>query len=149
MKKTLFILAAIIMACSLSKVYAGWGVPSGNSAQALASSDYGGFPVSTGSFNTEYTTACFGSGVYDGVIFSSGTPADYVDVYDSSCTLTVSNNKSIGRWYNVAKSTDGSLGSFSAGWVGANRPLRFKKGLIWKASTAIYNLITVPYNKDQ
>ena len=150
MKKLL--LTALVMLSGLAIVRAGgplYNSPRGDN-QALATADYGGYNVSTAAFSAAYTTACIPcNGVFGGVVFSSGNLAsyDWVDVFDSSTTLSANATLTpMVRLYNVNGSTlsannGASTVASASGWSGTPKPLRFNKGLIFKASVAVYNII--------
>lgn len=170
MKKYL-ITAAVVLA-GLAIVYAGGemrNVPRGD-PQALATADYGGVAVSTLAFGVSGTgvlsaTACvtsqsatgttqnYCSGVFYGVLFSSGNGGnyDFVDVFDSTSTDQAI-GRQIARIYNVNGSTasaGGGSGGFNvSGFSGPAKPIRFNLGLIWRPSTSGYNLNSVLFYKE-
>ena len=126
--------------------------------QALATADYGGVDYATAAFSSDFTTCTYLStqtsipsaqGVFYGIMFSSGVlgALDFVDVFDSTSVLTRS--AVIVRLYNTA-STTGSVvnnGSY-VGFAGPPKPIRFRNGLIFKASVATYNMITGLFYKE-
>ena len=149
MKKLL--LTALMLLSGLAVVNAGgplYNSPRGDN-QALATADYGGYNVSTAAFSLNFTTACIPcSGVFGGIVWSSGNLAsyDFVDVYDASTTYNANTAGALVRLYNVAGSTANNNNGASAltaasGWNGTPKPLRFNRGLIFKPNVSTYNLI--------
>ena len=124
--------------------------------QALATADYGGVDYATAAFSSDFTTATYLStqtsipsaqGVFYGVIFSSGRADayDFVDVFDATCTLT--RVAAFVRLYNVAGATT-TTSLANSGFSGPPKPIRFRSGLIFKASVATYNMITGLFYKE-
>ena len=131
--------------------------PLDNTGNALQNADYGGYAYSTGAFTVNYVTATvfststvmpFASGVFRGVIFSSALSNDnnFVDVFDATSVVNAAAIGPFVRVYNNNYDVNGS--TISSGLKGSNLPIRFKNGLIWRASTAVMNLITVLFNKN-
>ena len=128
--------------------------------QALATADYGGFHYSTWTINTlasaastHYSTVTTPgnngvpaaanqtngiSGVFLGMQYSSGTTADFTDVYDSTSADAGIQRGPIARVYNVGSST-GGVGAFASGFSGPIKPIRFSRGLIFRPSRADFN----------
>lgn len=146
MKKLLLASAVMLFALGVSHSRMISGLPKGEQNN-LATADYGGVLVSTNAFTVNHTTASIvTSGVVYGVVFSSGVSTDFVEIFDSTTTLTA--GTPIMRLYNVNAST-GGLNTYAAGFSGLDKPVRYSKGLIWRASTAVYNVISVLYNEDE
>mgnify|MGYP001617171586 CR=1 FL=1 len=127
-------------------------------ANALATADYGGYDsfyatagflvsgagVNYGTATLNATSTGPASGVWLGVIWSSGTTADFLDVFDST-SADIAARTSIGtRLYNVGSSTGGT-GAYAAGFSGPPKPKRFNKGLIIRPSRADLNVIELLY----
>lgn len=142
------------------------GSPKATTGMALHSADYGGVDVSTGAFAIGHVTATLtmpgstspvtagpgGSGVFHGIMFSTGRIEHYVDVWDSSVTHLTTSGGHIARIYNVANSTMGRA-TLTSGFSGPLYPMRFKRGLIWRSDKAtgvdeLYNIISVLFNQD-
>ena len=129
-------------------------VPTDNTGNALQFSDYGGYAYSTGTFSTQMVTATYvgnstitigGSGVAAYVVFSTGnqTSYDFVEMFDA--TATAHSGPAITRVYNNNFEVASSTVVAGIRKVG---PIRFKRGLLWRCSSSLYNLITVLYNKN-
>lgn len=126
------------------------GAPQSYSGETLQFADYGGYNASTGAFTTNMVTAAVVSGVVSEVFFSTGSNGgqDFVKLYDATSTINATEDRLIGQWYNMSATTFTNVGGTIGGSNGPKRPVRFKRGLLWKASTAVYNLITVYFNPD-
>ena len=147
MKKLLLLSAIMTIATS---AWAGpmSGIPYADHVQALATADYGGVLSSTAAFSASYTTATLtGSGVVYGVIFTTGdaNSFDFVDVFEGTAALT---STRLARFYNVQNTTSATSG-VAAGFSGSRWPLRFGRGLSFKANVATYNIINLLYWKNQ
>lgn len=120
-------------------------VPTAQTGEALQFSDYGGYEVSTRAFTTTTATAATAGsrGVAAYVVFSSGSTTEFVDLYFSSETMTLARTDA--RIYNVANSTDSTLGGQGMGRTPVG-PMRFRNGLFWKASVATFNMINVLFD---
>lgn len=151
--KNKVILASAFMLCALSLVSAEMRKTPRGEPQALASADYGGVNYATASFTTAFTTVAIPTvgdsvqGVVYGVLFSTGSTADFVDVYDATTTVNATAAGPVYRLYNVNTSS-GGIGAFAAGFSGPTRPIRFNRGLIFKASSALYNYTTLLFYSE-
>jgi hypothetical protein len=87
-------------------------------------------------------------GVFTGIQFSTGTTADFVDVWDSTSADAGRTSSAFVRVYNVATSS-GGVGAYSAGFSGPKEPMRFSKGLIIRPSRADFNFLGVLFNLDK
>lgn len=149
MKKVLLATAVMLLGWSLSLKAEMWKTPHSDSMQGLATADYGGVQYSTAAFWTGFATCTIvGRGVFYGVIFTTGSTSDFVDVYDATSTYVAGFSGPFTRLYNVNTSSGGP-GAFAAGFSGPVKPVRFVRGLFFKPSTAIYNLITGLYYCEQ
>lgn len=162
MKKVL--MAAAVMLFGYALAHAGdgtlYGVPRGG-PQNLATADYGGVDYATAAFSANMTTVTYfntttsrpsAAGVFYGVMFTSGSTAayDFVDVWDSTNATTALLQSPITRIYNVNGSTGNAGTAFAlSGFNGPPKPIRFKQGLLFRASVATYNMITVLFQKYQ
>jgi len=155
MKK--LILTAFTLLTSLALVNAGGelrSTPRGD-PQALATADYGGVYVSTNNQTSllsgagvHYSTITIGGGgVFYGVIFSTGTTADFFDVWDATSSDNAKLIIPFTRIYNVSASS-GGVGAFAAGFSGPSKPIRYGSGLIGKSSSNGYNSISVLYYRE-
>lgn len=149
MKRLFLILAFIFTGVGIG--YCGvFGVPYDQTGNTLQDADYGGFDVSTAAFSTSFTTITLnGRGIVTNVLFSTGnaTALDFVDIFDSTAVITTPSNQRIARIYNIENSTGSAI--VGSGPSVLNRtPIRFKRGCIWQASVATYNLITVIFYKE-
>lgn len=110
-------------------------------------SDYGGYETSTGAFTTNVITAAVAGkiGIVAGVVFSSGASREFVDIYIS--TVEASALRTRARIYNVNASSEPLLGGLGAGFVRTG-PIRFKNGLFWQSSSALFNMITVLFQSN-
>lgn len=153
------LIATAVMVSMAAVVMAGPTVrtPIADNPQGLITADYGGVDYSTGAFTSNAVTATlvlnsgYAQGVFYGVLFSTGDLTDYVDVYDSTSSNLIGGGAHIARLYNVARSSNvtGVYSTVASGESGPRRPIRFKRGLIWKASSASYNMITVLFYKER
>lgn len=121
--------------------------------QALATADYGGVSIATqvwntGAAGTGFSTATIGSGVWYGMIFSTGTNSDFVDVYDSTSSDRAQIEGAITRLYNVNASTGGQGAYPTAGFSGPPKPIRFGKGIIYRPSRGDINRIDTLYYRE-
>lgn len=156
--KKLLLTASIVLLMSAGKTLAGdtFSTPRGE-PQALATADYAGVLVATSAFPVSGTgvnaaTACVNSdsftcsGVFYGVVFSSGNAGayDFVDVFDATSTDKATAQGAFMRLYNVAGSSMTSIANASAasGFSGPPKPVRFKQGLITRPGSAAYNQIS-------
>jgi len=122
--------------------------PTGPS-QALATADYGGVDYSTSAFHTSHTTVTAKRSLVYGAVFSSGTVTDYVEVWDATSTVNTLGVSPI-RFYNVSgSSSPATPGGITSGFSGLDKPVRFKKGIIWRASSAAYNSIYLMFFVNQ
>ena len=156
----MFVATAVVMLSAWSLANAKDGPQVGTmrgGPQALATADYGGYYVSTGAFTSDAVTACIksasfaGSGVVTDVVFSTGHffNVDFVEVFDSTSTDLATASTRIGRFYNTGGGNYNVTGStIISGPTGLRQPIRFSKGLIWKASASVYNLITVLFYQE-
>lgn len=164
------LLTAAIMLAALSLASAGDGPLVGTlrgGPQALATADYGGVYYSTSAFPFSGTGVNFSTvvipvvgldkanavrGVFYGVMFSSGSAGsyDFVDVYDSTSSDRAVREGAVMRLYNINGSTNTTNASIAAasGFSGPPKPIRFTKGLIIRANTPNYNIITSLYYKE-
>ena len=150
MKKVFFLVAAVL---ATGLVYGSdqWSAPSANTSQPI-SVEYGGLKYSTSSFSVNYVTASVtGPIVWSGVLFSTSASSvlDFVDVWDATSTA---NTVGAPQWriYNVNGSTvtgAAATGASLSGWNGPKTPIRNNRGLIWRASNAAINFISVLYYK--
>lgn len=162
MKKFL-LTAAVMLAAGVSIAFSETlSVPTGHE-DSLATADYGGVFWSTYTANflvsgtgVHYATVTapglFGvpltknqtngiPGVFYGFQFSTGTNADFADVYDSTSSDVGKNTFPMARIYNVGSSTGGT-GAWASGFSGPSKPLRFYKGLIYRPSRADLNSLS-------
>lgn len=170
MKK--FILAISVIVGLTMKAFATgpqWSVPEGDSQQMIQFADYGGVQIATSAFSLNLTTVTIlsapsstdtvrGRSVVHGVIFSTGNCGDFVDVYDATSTVVLFNQGSptvagfqpTARFYNVSNSTSASSSAgVCSGESGPKRPIRMSKGLLFKPSSAAYNIISLEYWKEE
>lgn len=161
MKK--FLLTALVMLSLATLAKAGplRDTPVGPEG-ALITADYGGVLYSTASFpwgstaalGVRVTTVCINAvsftckGVFYGVIFTSGTTFDFVDVFDSTSTDAGNMQGAITRLYNVSGST-GGVGASAQGFSGPPKPIRFSEGLFIRPNTGAYNSITTLYSQER
>src|SRR3990167_2699986 len=156
-----YILAFLFTACWSAVSHAGTrGVPTTNTGEALQNVDYGGVQYATSSFSTAFSTVTFssltvtGSYVVYGVVYTTGSCGDYVDIWDFNNAATAHAQASTHRNYNVSGSTTGAaaggsaLGGVCSGQSVLTWPLRFRKGLLWRPSSAGYNQILLLYRRD-
>lgn len=111
--------------------------------QALATADYGGVRVDLSSGSTANRLACKGNCLLYGVVFSTGSPLDYVSIRDSD-TANGSSQELI-RLYNIGSATAAVAGGISSGSNGIPKPMRLKNGISWTPSSAAYNFINLLY----
>ena len=153
MKK--FLLTALFMLSMAGISYAGGelrSTPRGD-VQALATADYGGVFAATSSFSISGTTVCAPcSGVIHGAWFSTGTvnfatSLDFVDVYDSTSSREAYLGQTKGHRFYNNQLFNGSTNTAS-GFSGAQYPIRFDKGLIFRPSSVNYNNVNILYYQE-
>lgn len=151
------LVAAVVLLCV--------GVANADFRQrALATADYGGVEMSTYTINSLVSGTGVGystitlpgnvgvplqenleggvQGVFYGILFSTGTNVDFVDVFDSTSADAGKDRGALCRLYNVNASSGGP-GSFAGGYSGLVQPARFNKGLIIRPSRADFNSLNV------
>lgn len=122
--------------------------------RSLATADYGGVYVGTQAFlisgtGAGYSTACIScSGVFYGIIFSTGNNSDFADVYDSTSADRGLIEGPLTRVYNVNASTGGQNAYPTAGFSGPPKPIRFSKGLIYRTNRGDINRIDALYYSE-
>lgn len=150
MKKVL--LAAAVMLCGWSTLAMADLVklPHSDSPQGVATSDYAGVQATTMAQTVILTTACAPcKGVVYGVMFTSGSTADYTDVFDASSPVNAVQLSPVIRVFNTSVST-GGYGSYAGGgFSGPPRPVRFFKGLYFKPGQNTNFGITGLYYQEQ
>lgn len=159
MNKVKVLLFAAIFAAGLvatSEAGETVAVPAARQSYALATADYGGTFISTSQFSLNMTTvtcrntAAQGcSGVFYGAIFSSGSPTDFISVFDATSTAQALLQGEIARIYNINGSTVGAgVPGIAAGFSGPPKPIRYVEGLLWRPNTNAYNIIGVQFYQD-
>lgn len=154
MKKYLLVVLTVMgLGVGFAKAETDGGLPQGP-VQAVFNADYYGVDYSTAQFTTAFTTVGVGEFSVYGVTFSSGSPTDFVQLYDTGTWLPGSqggvSTETI-RIYNITASTTASaatdnLAPYAVGYVPVGpRPIRFKKGLGWRVSTNSYNSVILHF----
>lgn len=150
MKKLYTLIAAVLVLGCGSMVMAAdsVNVPSANGANPLDSAAYGGVDYATSSFSAGIATGCLNCvGVINGMLISSDTVNDFVDVFDSTaCNITPGDDKLVWRVYagtSTVAFSGGSIGTISM----LQYPIRFTNGLCFRPSVATLNKVTVLYYK--
>lgn len=150
MKKFLLIAAVMLAGVSVVKAAEVVNVPSAVGANPVFTADYGGVDYATSAFSTAYTTACNNcTGVVYGVIISSDVNPDFVDIFDTTTVAGIpgdanfmfrvyvdSSNVAIGAGTNLVGGARGTTYMLPY-------PIRFLKGLAFKANTGLLNKVTV------
>ena len=152
--KKLLLATAVMFCIGVSLVQADRRLTPTGEVNSLATADYGGVDFSTYTTNllvsgagVGYGTATIAntSGVFYGILYSSGSTFDFTDVFDSTSSDNAKNQPNSGwRIYNVAQST-GGVGAYAAGFSGLVKPVRFNKGLIYRPSRADFNSLNILY----
>lgn len=151
MKKVTMLTAAVMMLAY------GWVkgadvllVPSGRGSNVLQSNDYGGVDIATSAFTVGFATGCvvttafpFCEGVIHGVYISSDNANSFVDVFDSTTGMIVpTDDKFLFRVYTATTQVSGTNG-VNGTWAWMQHPVRFSKGLVFKANVATLNKVSV------
>lgn len=164
MNKKLILALSLLMAGLVGTVQAGSnrGVPIDQTGQSIQTPAFVGVSYATTAFPVSGTDVLTTTVTYStqtvagkysvfGVVFSSGNCGsfDRVDLFDSTNTRLSQGSPTMSL-YNVNGSTNVSSGNASAcaGFSGPPVPVRFTQGLLFKPSSAGYNIITILYHKE-
>ena len=145
MKKLLLLLVFMGLVYGLAQAVM-IGVPETQHGDSLQNDDYGGAQyISTSAFSSRASTITIPIGydkiVIHGVNFSSGAGGDFVDFFSSGAWLP--SMQSLWRTYNSSGGVQGDATTGNTHWY--QTPLTFGATVFWVPSSALYNIISVPY----
>jgi hypothetical protein len=104
--------------------------------------------ISSSSFSANHTTVTLsGSGKWHGAFYSTGSVFDYVDIWDATATLVLSNHTPT-RIYNDRVISTATVSTLGQGFSGPAKPIKYKNGLIWKPNVATFNNIHLLHKPD-
>lgn len=142
MKKLIAIIAVMFLMTAYAKADKR-GVPTARGPDALATADYGGVNFDTLSFSTGTSFIGAGEHVVNAVFFSSAT-SGFVVFRDTDTNNSTSTEAFRVYHDTSSNNNDGQSGTL----VKLPYPVRFKNGVVWDVSTAVFNAVTVLFTKD-